>query len=195
MELRAVSRKLSSCEQALEGHGAYLGIRDPVRKGESRCQVGYTTGYQVRATVVYIATRVACFYFGRPKGKRQDGQLRGGGGYASTACKGCSPALMTSNIRQDRHHMEFRGRRAKHCLCRLDSRIATCAGIDTGRVRRGYTPSLLHWGRGTCSVNTPYHGEERGRSVSCARAHPCHSCSTLQCLCWQTLHGNLHPTM
>ncbi|CAM9969403.1 unnamed protein product [Ectocarpus sp. 6 AP-2014] len=29
MELRAVSRKLSSCEQALEGHGAYLGIRDP----------------------------------------------------------------------------------------------------------------------------------------------------------------------
>ncbi|CAM9157894.1 unnamed protein product [Ectocarpus sp. 8 AP-2014] len=28
-ELRAVSRKLSSCEQALEGHGAYLGIRDP----------------------------------------------------------------------------------------------------------------------------------------------------------------------
>ncbi|CAN0550826.1 unnamed protein product, partial [Ectocarpus sp. 12 AP-2014] len=30
MELRAVSRKLSSCEQALEGHGAYLGISDPV---------------------------------------------------------------------------------------------------------------------------------------------------------------------
>lgn len=31
-ELRAVSKKLSSCEAALEGQGAYLGIRnDPVR--------------------------------------------------------------------------------------------------------------------------------------------------------------------
>jgi len=29
-ELRAVSKKLSSCEAALEGQGAYLGIRDPV---------------------------------------------------------------------------------------------------------------------------------------------------------------------
>lgn len=31
-ELAAVSRKLSSCEAALEGQGSYLGIRDPVRE-------------------------------------------------------------------------------------------------------------------------------------------------------------------
>lgn len=35
-ELRAVSKKLSSCEAALEGEGAYLGIRDPVR-GQLLC--------------------------------------------------------------------------------------------------------------------------------------------------------------
>lgn len=39
-ELRAVSKKLSSCEAALEGHGAYLGIRDPVR--------GKVIGYDTR---------------------------------------------------------------------------------------------------------------------------------------------------
>lgn len=32
-DLRAVARKLSSCEDALEGRGAYLGITDPVREG------------------------------------------------------------------------------------------------------------------------------------------------------------------
>lgn len=31
-ELKAVSRKLSTCEAALEGQGSYLGIRDPVRE-------------------------------------------------------------------------------------------------------------------------------------------------------------------
>ena len=33
-DLRAVARKLSSCENALEGRGAYLGITDPVREAE-----------------------------------------------------------------------------------------------------------------------------------------------------------------
>lgn len=33
-ELKAVSRKLSSCEAALEGQGSYLGIRDPVREAD-----------------------------------------------------------------------------------------------------------------------------------------------------------------
>lgn len=67
MELRAVSRKLSSCEQALEGHGAYLGIRDPVRKEKlvlasrtkySRCLVGCVTGYP---NAGYRHSEVACF--------------------------------------------------------------------------------------------------------------------------------------
>lgn len=33
-ELRAVAQKVSSCEAALEGQGAYLGIREPVRGGQ-----------------------------------------------------------------------------------------------------------------------------------------------------------------
>lgn len=36
-ELRAVSKKLSSCEAALEGQSAYLGIRDPVRERVLLC--------------------------------------------------------------------------------------------------------------------------------------------------------------
>lgn len=35
-DLRAVARKLSSCEDALEGRGAYLGITDAVREGRPR---------------------------------------------------------------------------------------------------------------------------------------------------------------
>lgn len=31
-ELRVVARKLAACERALEGHGVYLGITDPVRE-------------------------------------------------------------------------------------------------------------------------------------------------------------------
>ena len=35
MELRQLSFKISKCEIALESHGSYLGITDPVRKGET----------------------------------------------------------------------------------------------------------------------------------------------------------------
>lgn len=37
-DLNVISRKLSSCEAALEGQGSYLGIRDPVRE---RCGVEF----------------------------------------------------------------------------------------------------------------------------------------------------------
>lgn len=37
-DLRAVARKLSSCEDALEGRGAYLGITDAVREAECCCK-------------------------------------------------------------------------------------------------------------------------------------------------------------